>query len=49
MAEFIPGKDLVMADVLSRSPGTDDSSKYEKELEADINMHVGKVRMSWSV
>ena len=46
VAEFIPEKELIVADALSRSPGTDDSFRYEKELEADINMHVDTVRMS---
>ena len=49
VAEFIPGKDLIVTDALSRSPGTEGSSSYEKELEADINMHVDTLHMSWSV
>ena len=48
VAEFKPGTDLILTDALSRS-GTDDSSRYEKKLEADINMHVDTVCMSWSV
>ena len=49
VAEFMPWKDLIVADALSRSPGTHHSSRNEKELEADINMHADTVRMSWSV
>ena len=48
VADFIAGKDLTVADALSRSLGIDDSFSYEKELEADTSMHVGTVRMSWS-
>ena len=49
VAEFIPGKDLIVADALPSSPGTDDSSQYEKGLKADISMYVDTVRDSWSI
>ena len=43
-AEYMPGKDSVVADTLSRSPLTDTESDT---LEQDVDNHVDAVRISW--
>ena len=43
-AEYMPGKDLEVADTLSRSPLTDTESDT---LEQDVDAHVDAVRISW--
>jgi hypothetical protein len=48
-AEFIPGKDLTVADALSRAPLRESESQAQKELESDITVHVDAVREAWSI
>ena len=48
-AEFTPGKNLVVADTLSRSPILDADRKAQNELESDIAVHVDAIRASWPV
>ena len=47
-AEYTPGKNLVVADALSRSPliGREDEAR---ELETDIKVHVDAIRATWPV
>ena len=44
-AKYVPGKDMLVADTLSRSPvATTESSSHE-----EIQAHVSDVRSSWQV
>ena len=47
-AEYTPGKNLVVADTLSRAPLLEES-KAQEELESDIRVHVDAIRTSWPV
>lgn len=49
-AEYVPGKQLVAADALSRSPQTS-KEKAESEaqpLEQDVELHLNSINMTWS-
>ena len=48
-AEYMPGKLLVVADTLSRSPLSEKSSLDEVELETDVTCHVDAMRVSWPI
>jgi hypothetical protein len=48
-AEFIPGKDLTVADALLRAPLCESESQAQKELESDITVYVDAVREAWSI
>ncbi|KAK7105840.1 hypothetical protein V1264_017168 [Littorina saxatilis] len=49
VAEYEPGKNLVVADALSRSPLAETESPEQNTLETDVQVHVDAVRASWSV
>jgi ethanolamine utilization microcompartment shell protein EutS len=48
VAEHVPGKDLVVADALSRTP-TDVSKKLDDALSDDVEAYVASVEESWPV
>jgi len=49
-AEYVPGKQLVVADTLSRSPvKREEEDTCPANLEQDVFAHVNSVRVSWNV
>lgn len=46
-AEYLPGKKMIVADTLSRSPQETTSEGETVRLEEDVEMHVNAVRATW--
>jgi transposase InsO family protein len=47
LAEYTPGKNLVVADALSRAPRVVTSDAQSELLENDVKVHVDSVKASW--
>ena len=50
VAEYVPGKNLIVTDALSPSSISDADTRHKvNNLETDVSVHVDTVRVSWNV